>query len=145
MFPLFTVSISMWVVQQPRSSTYVLYKPVSLNVHPSFCMTLFITYSYFDLSFSPGHSSFSFVFKPLLGFYLSLFYLFLQHSHIILLCYLLLKFPRYLSSKTVFLFLVPLFSFPSLHPTKSYFSCYYFIISMRMGSAFSRRSFVKAK
>jgi len=52
MFPLFTVSISMRVVQQPSSSTYVLYKPVSLNVHRSFCMTLFIICTYLDLSFS---------------------------------------------------------------------------------------------
>jgi len=90
MFPLFTVSISMWVVQQPSSSTYILYKPMSFDVHSSFCMMRFITCSNLDLSFSPGHSSFSSVFKSLLGSYFGWFYLFLQHSHIILFCYLLL-------------------------------------------------------
>ena len=69
-----SVSISLWVVQQPSSSTYILYKPVSFNVHPSFYMTFFITCSYLDLSFSLGHYSFSFVFKPLLGFCLGLLF-----------------------------------------------------------------------
>jgi len=76
MFPLFAVSISMWIVQQLSSSTYVLYKPVSFNVHPSFCMMLFIICSYLDFSFCLGHYSFSFIFKPLLQFYLGFIYVF---------------------------------------------------------------------
>jgi len=144
MFPLFTVSISMWIVQQPSSSTYILYKSVSFNVHPSFCMVfhnLFLSWS----QFFSWALFFQFHIQAFVGI-LSWFVLFMLTTfpyYFILLFITLIS--KIFIFKNILLLLVLLFSFPSLHPTKSYFSCYYFIISMRVGSAFSRISFVRAE
>jgi hypothetical protein len=104
---------------------------VSVNIHPSFCMTLHKVF--FSSWFQPFSWELCFQFHvQAFDQIVYWFGLFLQHSHIILFSYYF-TFQGTYNEVPVFLSVVLLSSFPSILLKQSHFACYYFTNTCEAG------------